>query len=77
MNISPYSNKVLVAWILLCFSKSTIDNLGRNWNHVGRSSAMKYGAKLIQPTISVSLSLLMISLGYKFLFEQLDTKFIR
>lgn len=37
-------------------------------NHVGSSSAMKYGAKLIQRTISVSLSLLMISLGYKFLF---------
>ena len=36
-------------------------------NHVGSSSAMKYGAKLIQRTISVSLSLLMISLGYKFL----------
>lgn len=37
-------------------------------NHVGSSSAMKYGAKFIQRTISVSLSLLMISLGYKFLF---------
>ncbi|MDP5252928.1 MULTISPECIES: TSUP family transporter [unclassified Vibrio] len=37
-------------------------------NHVGSASAMKYGAKLIQRTISVSLSLLMISLGYKFLF---------
>ncbi|EJK2113847.1 hypothetical protein BOO30_07205 [Vibrio navarrensis] len=37
-------------------------------NHLGSSSAMKYGAKLIQRTISVSLSLLMISLGYKFLF---------
>jgi uncharacterized protein len=37
-------------------------------NHVGSSSAMKYGAKLIQRTISVSLSLLMVSLGYKFLF---------
>tara|TARA_Y100000588_G_scaffold386475_1_gene482090 strand:+ start:379 stop:1161 length:783 start_codon:yes stop_codon:yes gene_type:complete len=37
-------------------------------NHVGSSSAMKYGEKLIQRTISVSLSLLMISLGYKFLF---------
>ena len=36
-------------------------------NHVGSSSAMKYGDKLIQRTISVSLSLLMISLGYKFL----------
>ncbi len=36
-------------------------------NHFGSSSAMKYGAKLIQRTISVSLSLLMISLGYKFL----------
>lgn len=36
-------------------------------NHVGSSSAMKYGPKLIQRTISVSLSLLMISLGYKFL----------
>jgi uncharacterized membrane protein YfcA len=36
-------------------------------NHVGSSSAMKYGAKLIQRTISVSLSLLMISLVYKFL----------
>lgn len=36
-------------------------------NHLGSSSAMKYGAKLIQRTISVSLSLLMISLGYKFL----------
>ncbi|KWU01211.1 hypothetical protein APQ14_07920 [Vibrio toranzoniae] len=36
-------------------------------NHVGSSSAMKYGAKLIQRTISVSLTLLMISLGYKFL----------
>lgn len=36
-------------------------------NHVGSSSAMKYGAKLIQRTVSVSLSLLMISLGYKFL----------
>nr|WP_319556651.1 TSUP family transporter [uncultured Vibrio sp.] len=34
-------------------------------NHVGSSSAMKYGDKLIQRTISVSLSLLMISLGYK------------
>ena len=37
-------------------------------NHVGSSSAMKYGAKLIQRTISASLSLLMISLAYKFLF---------
>ncbi|CAM3606927.1 hypothetical protein VA7868_03525 [Vibrio aerogenes CECT 7868] len=35
-------------------------------NHVGSTSAMKYGAKLIQRTISVSLSLLMLSLGYKF-----------
>ncbi|NIY85189.1 TSUP family transporter [Vibrio hepatarius] len=37
-------------------------------NHVGSSSAMKYGPKLIQRTISLSLSLLMISLGYKFIF---------
>lgn len=37
-------------------------------NHVGSSSAMKYGPKLIQRTISISLSLLMISLGYKFIF---------
>jgi uncharacterized protein len=37
-------------------------------NHVGSSSALKYGPKLIQRTISLSLSLLMISLGYKFLF---------
>ncbi|MCE0495065.1 sulfite exporter TauE/SafE family protein [Vibrio salinus] len=36
-------------------------------NHIGSSSAMKYGPKLIQRTISISLSLLMISLGYKFL----------
>jgi uncharacterized membrane protein YfcA len=36
-------------------------------NHVGSSSAMKYGPKLIRRTISVSLSLLMFSLGYKFL----------
>ncbi|EMW7170121.1 TSUP family transporter [Vibrio fluvialis] len=36
-------------------------------NHVGSASAMKYGAKLIQRTISLSLSLLMLSLGYKFL----------
>ena len=36
-------------------------------NHVGSSSAMKYGANLIRRTISVSLGLLMISLGYKFL----------
>ncbi len=36
-------------------------------NHVGSSSAMKYGPKLIQRTISISLSLLMLSLGYKFL----------
>lgn len=36
-------------------------------NHVGSGSAMKYGPKLIQRTISVSLSLLMLSLGYKFL----------
>ena len=36
-------------------------------NHVGSSSAMKYGPKLIQRTISISLSLLMVSLGYKFL----------
>jgi uncharacterized membrane protein YfcA len=35
-------------------------------NHVGSSSAMKYGPKLIQRTISISLSLLMLSLGYKF-----------
>lgn len=37
-------------------------------NHVGSASAMKYGPKLIQRTISISLSLLMISLGYKFIF---------
>ncbi|WP_105901876.1 sulfite exporter TauE/SafE family protein [Vibrio gangliei] len=37
-------------------------------NHVGSSSAMKYGEKLIQRTISISLSILMVSLGYKFLF---------
>lgn len=36
-------------------------------NHLGSSSAMKYGPKLIQRTISLSLSLLMVSLGYKFL----------
>jgi len=36
-------------------------------NHAGSSSAMKYGPKLIQRTISLSLSLLMLSLGYKFL----------
>ncbi|WP_217519670.1 TSUP family transporter [Vibrio metschnikovii] len=36
-------------------------------NQVGSSSAMKYGSKLIQRTISISLSLLMLSLGYKFL----------
>lgn len=36
-------------------------------NHLGSSYAMKYGAKLIQRTISISLTLLMLSLGYKFL----------
>ncbi|QXO16534.1 TSUP family transporter [Vibrio ostreae] len=36
-------------------------------NHAGSSSALKYGPKLIQRTISLSLSLLMLSLGYKFL----------
>ncbi|MDW6004996.1 sulfite exporter TauE/SafE family protein [Vibrio mangrovi] len=36
-------------------------------NHVGSASAMKYGPKLIQRTISLSLGLLMLSLGYKFL----------
>ncbi|AIW14599.1 TSUP family transporter [Vibrio tubiashii] len=36
-------------------------------NHFGSASAMKYGAKLIQRTISLSLTLLMCSLGYKFL----------
>ncbi|OEF28182.1 sulfite exporter TauE/SafE family protein [Vibrio rumoiensis] len=35
-------------------------------NHVGSTSALKYGPKLIQRTISLSLSLLMLSLGYKF-----------
>ncbi|WP_394251265.1 TSUP family transporter [Vibrio profundi] len=35
-------------------------------NHMGSASAMKYGPKLIQRTISLSLSLLMFSLGYKF-----------
>ncbi|NLS13070.1 TSUP family transporter [Vibrio sp. SM6] len=37
-------------------------------NHLGSSSAIKYGPKLIQRTISLSLSLLTVSLGYKFLF---------
>lgn len=35
-------------------------------NHLGSTSAMKYGPKLIQRTISLSLTLLMCSLGYKF-----------
>ena len=36
-------------------------------NHFGSASALKYGSKLIQRTISLSLGLLMCSLGYKFL----------
>jgi len=35
-------------------------------NHFGSASAMKYGPTLIQRTISLSLTLLMCSLGYKF-----------
>ncbi|WP_413282466.1 sulfite exporter TauE/SafE family protein [Vibrio sp. MA40-2] len=35
-------------------------------NHVGSNSAIRYGPKLVQKTISLSLSLLMCSLGYKF-----------
>lgn len=38
-------------------------------NHMGSASAMKYGPKLIQRTISLSLTLLMCSLGYKFLIS--------
>lgn len=37
-------------------------------NHVGSASALKYGSKLIHRTIRISLSLLMLSLGYKYLF---------
>lgn len=37
-------------------------------NHLGSASAMKYGPKLIQRTISLSLTLLMCSLCYKFFF---------
>lgn len=42
---------------------ATMNLLG---NHFGSASAMKYGPKLIQRTISLSLTLLMCSLGYKF-----------
>jgi uncharacterized membrane protein YfcA len=35
-------------------------------NHIGSSFALKYGPKLVQRTLSVSLSILMVSLGYKF-----------
>lgn len=42
---------------------ATMNLLG---NHLGSASAMKYGPKLIQRTISLSLTLLMCSLGYKF-----------
>lgn len=35
-------------------------------NHVGSHSAIKYGSSFIQRMISLSLSLLMLSLGYKY-----------
>lgn len=36
-------------------------------NHLGSASAMKFGPDFVRKTLSVSLMLLMASLGYKFL----------
>ncbi|UTM56182.1 TSUP family transporter [Photobacterium sp. CCB-ST2H9] len=36
-------------------------------NHLGSASAMKYGPGMVRKTLSLSLTLLMCSLGYKFL----------
>ena len=36
-------------------------------NHLGSGSALKYGPKMVRTTLSVSMILLMGSLGYKFI----------